>query len=143
MNPRENSCGGRQRLGSISKQGNTLMRWLLVEAAQTAARLDPQLKRFYRRLAVRKNRSVAKVAVARKLATRLYLMLREDWTYAQLNQAVMQVSPSHSVVGAGSDRLSGQPASLNSRGVRSEQSWVQVPKRWMVGPESRCGIEGE
>jgi transposase len=30
--------------------------------------------------AVRKNRSLAKVAVARKLATRLYLMLREDWT---------------------------------------------------------------
>ena len=41
-----------------------------VEAGQTAARLDPQLKRFYRRLAARKNRSVAKVAVARKLATR-------------------------------------------------------------------------
>jgi hypothetical protein len=61
--------------------------------------LDPQLKRFYRRLAVRKSRGVAKVAVARKLATRLYLMLREDWTYAQLCQAVMQVSPSHSVAG--------------------------------------------
>jgi len=29
----------------------------------------------------------------------LYLMLREDWTYAQLCQAVMQVSPSHSVAG--------------------------------------------
>jgi hypothetical protein len=61
------------------------------------ARYDPQLKRFYRRLAVRKNRGVAKVAVARKLATRLYLMLREEWTYAQLGQAVMPVSPSHSV----------------------------------------------
>jgi len=48
---------------------------------------------------VRKSRGVAKVAVARKLATRLYLMLREDWTYAQLCQAVMQVSPSHSVAG--------------------------------------------
>ena len=48
---------------------------------------------------MRKNCSVAKVAVARKLATRLYLMLREDWTYAQLCQAVMQVSPSHSVAG--------------------------------------------
>ena len=71
---------------------------MLVEAGQTAARLDPQLKRFYRRLAARKNRGVAKVAVARKLATRLYLMLREDWTYAQLCQAVMQGSSSHSVV---------------------------------------------
>jgi len=97
--PREESSGGKQRLGKISKQGNSFLRFLLVEAGQTAARLDPQLKRFYRRLAARQNRSVAKVAVARKLATRLYLMLRQDWTYAQLCQAVMQVSPSHSVAG--------------------------------------------
>ncbi len=97
--PSEESSGGKQRLGKISKQGSSFLRFLLVEAGQTAARLDPQLKRFYRRLAARKNRSVAKVAVARKLATRLYLMLREDWTYAQLCQAVMQVSPSHSVAG--------------------------------------------
>ncbi|MFZ0418230.1 MAG: IS110 family transposase [Candidatus Sulfotelmatobacter sp.] len=97
--PSEESSGGKRRLGKISKQGSSFLRFLLVEAGQTAARLDPQLKRFYRRLAVRKNRSVAKVAVARKLATRLYLMLREDWTYAQLCQAVMQVSPSHAVAG--------------------------------------------
>src|ERR1700745_2443543 len=45
----------------------------------------------------RKHRALAKVAVARKLAVRLYLMLREDWTYAQLCRAVMQASPSHSV----------------------------------------------
>jgi transposase len=97
--PSEDSSGGRQRLGKISKQGSSFLRFLLVEAGQTAARYDPQLKRFYRRLAMRKNRGVAKVAVARKLATRLYLMLREQWTYPQLCQAVMQVSPSHSVVG--------------------------------------------
>ena len=97
--PSEDSSGGKQRLGKISKQGSSFLRFLLVEAGQTAARYDPQLKRFYRRLAVRKNRGLAKVAVARKLATRLYLMLREDWTYAQLSQAVMQVSPSHSVAG--------------------------------------------
>jgi len=97
--PSEDSSGGKQRLGKISKQGSSFLRFLLVEAGQTAARYDPQLKRFYRRLATRKNRGVAKVAVARKLATRLYLMLREDWTYAQLCQAVMQVSPSHSVAG--------------------------------------------
>jgi transposase len=97
--PSEDSSGGKQRLGKISKQGSSFLRFLLVEAGQTAARFDPQLKRFYRRLAARKNRGVAKVAVARKLATRLYLMLREDWTYAQLCQAVMQVSSSHSVAG--------------------------------------------
>jgi transposase len=97
--PSEESSGGKQRLGRISKQGNAFLRFLLVEAGQTAVRYDPQLKRFYRRLASRKNRGVAKVAVARKLATRMYLMLREGWTYAQLNQVVMSVNPSHSVAG--------------------------------------------
>ena len=97
--PSEHSSGGRQRLGHISKQGNSFLRFLLVEAGQSAARYDSVLGRFYRRLAMRKNRGLAKVAVARKLATRLYLMLREDWTYAKLCRAVVQVSPSHSVDG--------------------------------------------
>jgi transposase len=46
--PSEDSSGGKQRLGRISKQGSSFLRFLLVEAGQTAARLDPQLKRFYR-----------------------------------------------------------------------------------------------
>jgi transposase len=96
--PSEHSSGGKQRLGHISKQGSAFLRFLLVEAGQSAARKDAELGRFYRRLAARKNRGLAKVAVARKLATRLYLMLREDWTYAQLCRAVVQASPSHSVV---------------------------------------------
>jgi len=97
--PSEWSSGGRQKLGHISKQGSSFLRFLLVEAGQAAARGDAGLGRFYRRLSVRKHRALAKVAVARKLAVRLYLMLREDWTYAQLCQAVVQASPSHSVAG--------------------------------------------
>jgi len=100
--PSEHSSGGGQRLGHITKQGSSFLRFLLVEAGQSAARYDRELGRFYRRLAMRKHRGLAKVAVARKLAVRLYLMLREDWTYAQLCQAVVQASPSHSVVEDGS-----------------------------------------
>jgi len=96
--PSEYSSGGRQQLGRISKQGSPFLRFLLVEAGQSAARYDRELGRFYRRLAVRKHRALAKVAVARKLAVRLYLMLREDWNYAQLCRAVVQVSPGHPVV---------------------------------------------
>jgi transposase len=96
--PREHSSGGGQRLGHISKQGSSFLRFLLVEAGQSAARYDRELGRFYRRLAVRKHRGLAKVAVARKLAVRLYLRLRQDWTYAQLGRAVVQASPGHSVV---------------------------------------------
>jgi transposase len=86
--PSEHSSGGRQQLGRISKQGNSFLRFLLVEAGQTAVRYDAELGRFYRRLAVRKHRALAKVAVARKLAMRLYLLLREDWDYAQLCKAM-------------------------------------------------------
>jgi len=96
LNPREHSSGGRQRLGAISKQGNTLMRWLLVEAAQTAARFDAQRRRIYQRLKSRRNSGVAKVAVARRLAIRLYWMLRTRHNYAQLVR--MSGSPSSAVV---------------------------------------------
>ena len=44
--PSEDSSGTRRRLGAISKQGNTLVR-LLVEAGQSAARCDPELRRAY------------------------------------------------------------------------------------------------
>jgi transposase len=91
LNPQEHSSGGKQRLGSISKQGNPMMRSLLVEAGHTAARFDPQLRRVYQRLKFRRGASVAKVAVARKLAVRMYWMLRSTADYAQLVR--MQGSP--------------------------------------------------
>jgi transposase len=84
LNPSEDSSGGRQRLGSISKQGNAMMRWLLVEAGHTAARRDPQLGRMYQRLKFRRGSAIAKVAVARKLAVRMYWMLRGPYDYAAL-----------------------------------------------------------
>jgi len=81
--PQEESSGGRQRFGHLSKQGNRLLRFLLVEAGQTASRFDPALRRTYRRLAFRKGAASAKVAVARKLLIRLYIMLRDQIDYAE------------------------------------------------------------
>ena len=78
LNPSEASSGGHQRLGHISKQGNEMMRWLLVEAGHTAARLDPELRRVYQRLKFRRGGRVAKVAIARRLAVRLYWSLRRS-----------------------------------------------------------------
>lgn len=95
LNPSEHSSGGRQRIGSISKQGNTMVRSLLVEAGQSAARLDPELKRAYQRLKQKKHSAVAKVMVARKLAVRLYWMWKREQPYAATR---MQGSPSHPVV---------------------------------------------
>jgi transposase len=77
LDPEEDTTGGHQRFGHITKQGNTMMRWLLVEAGQTAARLDPELRRVYKRLKARRGANVAKVAIARRLAVRMYWILRE------------------------------------------------------------------
>jgi transposase len=82
--PSEDSSAGRQRLGHISKQGNTLLRFLLVEAAQAAARYNPDWRRRYLHLMMRREKRIAKVAMARKLAVRLYWMWRNSWQYSQL-----------------------------------------------------------
>ena len=59
----EDSSAGKQRLGHISKQGNSLLRFLLVEAAQAAVRHDPEWRRRYLRLALRRESRIAKVAI--------------------------------------------------------------------------------
>jgi transposase len=84
LNPKERSSGDKQHTYSISKQGNPMMRWLLVEAAQTAVRFDPELQRAYRRIKFNKGASVAKVAIARKLAVKLYWLLRATASCAQM-----------------------------------------------------------
>ncbi len=82
--PREESSGGRQRLGAITKQGNRMLRSLLVEAAQSAVRYDPQFRKQYLHRCHQKPKGVAKVAAARKLAVRLYWMLRTQVGYPEI-----------------------------------------------------------
>jgi transposase len=79
--PSEYSSGGRQRLGGLSKQGNPLLRFLWCEAAVHAVRRDPELQRFYRRKLIQKGLGKARVAVARKLGIRLWIMLRDQIDY--------------------------------------------------------------
>jgi transposase len=86
--PLEESSGmGRQRLGHITKQGNSLLRGLLTEAAHVAARHDPQWQRKYVRLAMKKNRSIAAVAIARCLAVRLWWMWKLGLDYGQIKES--------------------------------------------------------
>jgi transposase len=85
--PREYSSGGKQRFGSISKQGNRFMRMLLVEAAQIAVRCDPQMRSEYLHRCHGKPKGVAKVAAARKLAIRLYWMLKTNTGYPEVVRA--------------------------------------------------------
>ena len=82
--PREESSGGRQKLGAITKQGNRMLRALLVEAAQVAVQHDPGLRKQYLHRCHQKPKGVAKVATARKLAVRLYWMLRSNVAYPEI-----------------------------------------------------------
>jgi transposase len=84
--PLEKSSGNQRRLGHITKQGNSLLRFLLVEAAQVTVRSLPEWRSKYVHLTMRRGRKIAKVAMARKLAVRLYWMLRKEWDYEQLRK---------------------------------------------------------
>jgi len=83
MIPSEDSSARKQRRwGTSAKQGNSLLRFLLVEAAQAAARSNTEWRRRYTHLAMRRNKSIAKVAMGRKLGVRLYWMWRNGCAYS-------------------------------------------------------------
>ncbi|MGA9815062.1 MAG: IS110 family transposase [Terriglobales bacterium] len=84
--PLEDSSGNRRRLGHITKQGNSLLRFLLVEAAQVTVRSLPEWRSKYFHLAMRRGRKIAKVAMARRLAIGLYWMWRKGWDYEQMKK---------------------------------------------------------
>lgn len=93
LEPVEYSSGGKQKFGSISKGGSRLLRYLLVEAAQTAVRRDEQLKRFYQRLNHQRGAQKAKVATARKLLIRSYILLRDGIDYAEFLARGVEARP--------------------------------------------------
>ena len=84
--PLEESSGNRRRLGHITKQGSSMIRFLLVEAAQVTVRSVPGWRSKYLHLMMRRGRKTAKVAMARRLAVRLYWMWRQGWNYEQWNK---------------------------------------------------------
>jgi transposase len=86
FDPVEDSSGERQRIGAISKQGSRLLRFLLVEAGQVAVRSDPDLKAAYWRVQLRRNHQKAKVAVARRLLVRAFIMLRDEIDYSEFQR---------------------------------------------------------
>jgi transposase len=82
--PSESSSSNRRRLGSISKQGNSFLRMLLVESVQTVNRLDEGFRKQYQHRCHRMAKGVAKVAAARRLAVRLFWMLRTNTGYPEI-----------------------------------------------------------
>jgi transposase len=83
--PSEMSSGEKQRRGRITKVGNARVRWLLVQAAISTIRLrKPQtqvLRLWAERIAVRRGKRRAAVALARRIAGILYAMMRDGTRY--------------------------------------------------------------
>lgn len=86
LDPLERSSAGKVRFGSISKAGSPLLRYQLGMSALIATRFDVRLKSFYKRLAKKKPKAVAKTATARKLLVKLAIMLRENITAQEFDQ---------------------------------------------------------
>jgi transposase len=86
LDPLEKSSAGKIRYGRISKAGSSLLRYQLGYAAHIAARSDVRLKSFYKRLAKKKPKAVAKTATARKLLVKLAIMLRDNITAEEFDR---------------------------------------------------------
>lgn len=84
--PAIHSSADKYHLGKITKQGNALLRWILGQAAPLAARADGELRRAYFAVLHRRGRPKAKVALARKLLVRLYIMLRDQIDYEEFRR---------------------------------------------------------
>ena len=76
LTPTERSSDEHTRRGHISKQGSRWVRWVMVEAATRPFR-DPALRRFEERIARRRGKKVARVALARRLLTLSFYALRD------------------------------------------------------------------
>jgi len=84
LDPLEHSSGEKRRIGRVSKHGSKLLRFLLVQAAQTSR--DERLKAFYLRVSRRRGKPKAKVAAARKLLANCFVMLRDEINYAEFHR---------------------------------------------------------
>ena len=115
--PEEKSSGDRRRLGHISKQGNVLLRFLLVEAAQVTVRSQPEWRSKFFHLAMRRGRKIAKVAMARKLAVHLYWMWRQGCDYGQTQKLGSQGRKSSALM------LDWPPVRFGSQGCEVRESF--------------------
>ena len=112
LNPTVHQSGeGRARHGRISKQGRTHARTMLVEAAWQAVRGPGPLRAFYERIARRRGKHIAAVAVARKLAVIVWHLLRRGEDYAWVRPAL------HARKLRDLELRSGQPARRGQRGA--------------------------
>lgn len=79
--PRVRESAGKRNYGAITRCGSPTLRWILIQAAHTATRSSPAARAFYERLRRRKRPQVARVALARKLLTCVWALLRHGQAF--------------------------------------------------------------
>jgi len=88
---------GKQKRGGITHQGSNTLRWMMLQAAQVAARSSPAVRAWYAGMRRRKPAQVAKVALARKLLTAIWALLRHGVCFDE--QAFAQETKSKATMG--------------------------------------------
>ncbi|MHB8512088.1 MAG: IS110 family RNA-guided transposase [Actinomycetota bacterium] len=78
LTPSEHSSAESTRRGHITKQGSRWMRWALVESAAKPALKDPDLRQFHDRIARRRGKKIARVALARRLTQLCFYAIRSE-----------------------------------------------------------------
>ena len=81
LTPRVRASADRVRSGHISKEGNHLLRWVLVLAATQAARRPGPLRTWFRAVKQRKGSKIARVALARRLSEIVYHIWKDNCDY--------------------------------------------------------------
>lgn len=106
----EHSTGEKENRGEITRSGDSRLRNKLIQSAWTAIQKDPELRAFYRRIYQRHPQKVAArkavVAVARKLTTRIYVVLKERRPYVMRPDSSIAPLTAEETVGP-RDRLDG------------------------------------
>jgi transposase len=76
LTPSVRESAGKKKRGGIGHHGSGTLRWILLQVAQVAARTSPAARAWYLRLKKRKPAQVALIALARKLLTAVWALLR-------------------------------------------------------------------
>jgi len=81
LTPRQHQSSEKLRMMGLTKEGSTHIRWVLVQAAWNAVRLDPALREIFDKLKEKKNPGKAICAVARRLAVAVWHVLSSEAPY--------------------------------------------------------------
>ncbi len=152
LNPRVRQSGdGRAHYGRITKQGRSMARGLLVEAAWSAAATPGPLHAFFIRIKARRGQQVAVVATARKIAVLVWHLLTKGEDYAFGRPALHQAKLRQMEIKAGrpskrSGNTPGRARDYNIKSLRdaerafvaqAEGAYAQFVARWRERPKTK------